>query len=91
MNINGIKILIPKYKSHVTYLKKKWNKGFPGCSVVGSPASGAGGVGLIPFWGTKIPYAAGHLSPCAITREKSIYLNERSHMPQLRFDAAKNE
>lgn len=26
MNINGIKILIPKYKSHVTYLKKKWKR-----------------------------------------------------------------
>lgn len=26
MNINGIKILIPKYKSHVTYFKKKWKR-----------------------------------------------------------------
>ena len=47
---------------------------FPGCPVVKNLPSNAGDMGLIPGWGTKIPHAAGQLSPHATTRE--------AHMPQ---------
>ena len=74
------------------HIKKKiGTRTSPVAQCLGSPASGAGGVDLILGWGTKMPHAAGHLSPCATTREKPIYLNERSYMSQLRFDAAKNK
>ena len=49
----------------------------------------AGDAGSIPGRGTKIPHAAEQLSPRATTREKPACLRERSHMPQLRPDAAK--
>ena len=39
---------------------------FPGGLVVKNPPSNAGDAGLIPGWGTKIPHAAGQLSPCAL-------------------------
>ena len=42
---------------------------FPGGPVVKNPPSSAGNAGLIPGQGTKIPHAAGQLSPCATTRE----------------------
>ena len=46
----------------------------------------AGDVGLIPGLGTKIPYAAGQLSPCAL---EHMHPKERSHVPRLRPKAAK--
>ena len=42
---------------------------FPGGPVVENPPSNAGDAGSIPGWGTKIPHAAGQLSPCATTTE----------------------
>ena len=36
---------------------------FPGGPVVKNTPSNAGDVGSIPGWGTKIPHAAGQLSP----------------------------
>ena len=55
-----------------------------------------GDSGSISGRGTKVPYAVGQLSPCATTREKPTCRNEeparrneRSHMPQLRPDTAK--
>ena len=40
---------------------------FPGGPVVKNLSYNAGDVGLIPGQGTKIPHAAGQLSPCATT------------------------
>ena len=78
----------------------------------------AGEARSIPGRGTKMPHAAGQLSPCATTtepsrhnygahvlwsvhattREKPVHHNEepvchneRSRVPQLRTDAAKNK
>ena len=42
---------------------------FPGGPVVKNPPSNAGDVGSIPDRGTKIPHAAGQLSPRATTTE----------------------
>ena len=42
---------------------------FPSGPVAKNPPSIAGDAGLIPGWGTKIPHAAGQLSPCATTTE----------------------
>ena len=42
---------------------------FRGGSVVKNPPSNAGHAGLIPGRGTKIPRAAGQLSPCTTTTE----------------------
>ena len=42
---------------------------FPGGPVVKNPPSNAGDAGLIPGWGTKIPHAAGQLSPHTVTTE----------------------
>ena len=36
---------------------------FPGGPVVKNPPCNAGDTGLIPGWGTKIPYATEQLSP----------------------------
>ena len=61
---------------------------FPGGLVVKNPPSNAGDVGSIPGQGTKIPHAAGKLSPCATTTELACH-NRRDRMPQLRPGAAK--
>ena len=42
---------------------------FPGGPVVKNPPYNAGDVGLIPGQGTKIPHAAGQLSPSDTTTE----------------------
>ena len=42
---------------------------FPGGPVVKTPPSNAGDAGSIPGRGTKIPHAAGQLSPCTTTTE----------------------
>ena len=54
---------------------------FPGGPVVKNPPSNAGDLGSIPGRGTKIPHAAGQLSPCATTTELAR-LNERACVPQ---------
>ena len=45
------------------------NGDFTGGPVVKNPPSNAGDAGSTPGWGTKIPHAAGQLSPCATTIE----------------------
>ena len=45
---------------------------FPGGPVVKNLPSNAGDAGLIPGWGSKIPRAAGQLSPHATTRENAM-------------------
>ena len=42
---------------------------YPGGPVVKNLPSNAGDTGSIPGWGTKIPLAAGQLSPCAATTQ----------------------
>ena len=43
---------------------------FPGGSVVKNPPSNAGDAGSVPGRGTKIPHAAGQLSPRTPTKEE---------------------
>ena len=45
---------------------------FPGSPVVKHPTCNAGDVGSIPDQGTKIPHAAGQLSPCATITEAGV-------------------
>ena len=66
-------------KITIFYKVKCWY--FPGGPVVKSPPSNAGDTGLIPGQRTKIPHAAGQLSPWATTNEL-IHLNERVFVPQ---------
>ena len=61
---------------------------FPGGPVVKNPPSKAGNMGSIPGRGTKIPHAAGQLSPGAATREP---MRSGARVPQLRLDTAKNK
>ena len=61
--------------------KKKGGGDFPGGQVVKNLLSNAGDTGLIPGQGTKIPHAAGQLSPRTTTTEL-VCLNERAHVPQ---------
>ena len=49
--------------------------------MVKKPPSNAGDVGSLPGQGTKIPYAAGQLSPCATTTELARF-NERALVVQ---------
>ena len=49
---------------HSTKKKKIHCRDFPGGPVVKNPPSSAGDAGSIPGQGTKIPHAAGQLSPC---------------------------
>ena len=51
---------------------------FPGGQGLKNPPSNAGDMGSILDQGTKIPYAAGQLSPLATTREKPMCSNEES-------------
>ena len=51
---------------------KKKNKDFPGDPVVKSLPSNAEFMGLISGQGTKIPQAAGQLSPCMATEEACV-------------------
>ena len=50
-------------------LQMKSSGDFPGSPVVKNPPYNAGDAGSIPGQGTKIPHAAGQLSPCATTTE----------------------
>ena len=54
--------------------------GIPGGPVAKNPSSNAGDVGSIPGQGTKIPHAAGQLSPRATTTEP---VHSRAHVLQL--------
>ena len=47
-------------------------RGFPGGPVVKNPSSSAGDMGSIPGRATKIPHAAGQLSPCTTTTEPTL-------------------
>ena len=49
--------------------------------MVKNPPSNARNTGSIPGQGTKIPHAAGQLSPCTTTTEPT-HLNERACVPQ---------
>ena len=53
---------------------------FPGGPVVKNLPCNARDVGLIPGWGTKIPYAVEQLSPCTATTE---CMCSRAQAPQL--------
>ena len=64
------------------------SRGFPGGPLLRNPPCNAGDMGLIPGGETKIPLATQQLSPCTTTRE-SVRCNKRSHMMQLRPEAAK--
>ena len=50
-------------------MKKVSDGGFPGGPVVKNPPYNAGDKGSIPGQGSKIPHAAGQISPCATTTE----------------------
>ena len=56
------------------------NRDLTGGQVVKSLPCNAGDVGSVPGWGTKIPHAAEHLSPCATATELVL---SRAHVPQL--------
>ena len=56
------------YTSIKSQLKKRQGD-FPGGPVVKKPPCNAGGEDSIPGRGTKIPHAAGHLSPHTTTAE----------------------
>ena len=60
---------------------------FPGSPVVKNLPSHAEDAGSIPVLGTKIPHAAGQLSPHATTTELAL-LNERAHVPQIQSPRA---
>ena len=51
-----------------------------GGPVVKNPPSNAGDLGSIPGRGTKIPHAAGQLSPCNATTEPA---HSEAHAPQI--------
>ena len=70
-------------------MSKSNERDFPGGPVVKNPPSNAGDTGSIPGWGTKIPHAAGQLSPCATTTDLTR-LNERAHVPQLKSKPARH-
>ena len=59
-------------------IRGKWD--FPGGPGVKNPPSNAGDAGSIPGQGTKIPHAAGQLSPHATTTEPMC---SRAHVAQL--------
>ena len=62
---------------------------FPGGPVVKNLPSTAGDVGLIPGWGTKIPYTMEQLSPCAATTEPSSHNQREAQGLQQRPSTAK--
>ena len=79
---------------------KKKRQDFPGGPVIKNLPCNEGDVGSIPGQGTKIPHALEQLSLCATTTEptcsgacapqlEGLHHMQRSHMPQLRPNAAK--
>ena len=73
---------LPHLKQEVQTIKYKisYKEGFPGGPVVKNPSCKAGDTGSIPGWGTKIPYAAGHLSLHVTPTELAP---SGTHAPQL--------
>ena len=65
---------------------KDWQNRFPGGPVVKNSPCSTGDAGLIPNQGTKIPHAAGQLSPLTATSGLACH-NKRSHVLQRRPDA----
>ena len=61
--------LKPLHRCGPWEMQSREPKDLPGGPAVKNPPSNAGDTGLIPRQGTKIPHAAGQLSPCAITTE----------------------
>ena len=70
------------------YAKRSKLGDFPGGHMVKNPPCSAGGVGLIPSWETKIPYAAQELLSLYVT-VKDLKWQKISCVQQLRPDAAK--
>ena len=60
-------------------IKNSHGGDFPGGPMAKSPSCNAGDAGSIPGLGTRIPHAAGQLSPCATPREPTC-CNYRAHM-----------
>ena len=59
---------------------KRYKGDFPGGPVVKNPPSNAGDASSIPGWRTKIPHAAGQLSPRTATTEPAC---SGARVPQL--------
>ena len=68
-----------EFSSHDCTLGKERGWDFPGGPVVENPSCNAGDAGSIPGGGTKMPYAAGQLSPHTTTTEPRC---SGAHMPQ---------
>ncbi|XP_055441259.1 uncharacterized protein LOC129655187 isoform X1 [Bubalus kerabau] len=74
---------------HSTCPSRTNSRDFPGGPVVKNPPCNAGDQGSIPGRGTKIPHAEEQLSWSATTiHQESMCRNRRSHMMQLRSNAA---
>ena len=59
--------------TNCTSIEKTHTRDFPGGPVVKNPPSNAGDVDSIPGRGTKIPHAAGQLSPRALEPARHNY------------------
>ena len=76
-------------------ITKEEKQNFPGDPVVKNLPCSVGDIGLIPSWGTEIPYVTWQLILGAIAteliyfKEGSCMTQQRHHTPQLRPDAAK--
>ena len=68
-------------------LRENTFRDFPGGLVIKNPPSNAGHRGSIPGWGTKIPHAAGQLSPRATTTEPTCPKLQSPHVPNYRAHA----
>ena len=60
---------LARLKKHKIINIKNGRGDFPSGPVVKNPPYNAGDAGSIPGQGTKIPHAAGQLSPCTTTTE----------------------
>ena len=76
-------LFLPKWQN----VLKLSCRDFPGGPVVKNLPSSAGNTGSSPGRGTKIPHAAGQVSPRARTTELAR-LNERARVQQLRSPRA---
>ena len=71
----------PKCPQTDEWIKKMWCWDFPGGPVVENMPSDSGDPGSIPGQVTKIPHAAGQLSPCDTTTEPT---HSTARAPQLK-------
>ena len=69
MCVNFLGQLSLPLKAIVLFIYKRKHWDFPGGPVVKKPPSYAGDTGSIPGRRTKIPHAAGQLSPCTTIAE----------------------